>query len=86
MHLLTTKAKDLAIDPEDWPRCARCDMPVEKFCVTDTGDALYLVAACHEKVQMVEVPDAIWDNVIQMFDVEIGPAFSEGDNNEYHGN
>lgn len=79
--LLTTQGKDIAIDPEDWPRCDKCNMPVENFCVTDTGDALIFVAACHEKQETVTLSDEIWDNVLTStwsFG-DIGPAFTEGD-------
>lgn len=74
MLLLTTKAKDIKVIAEDWPRCDQCDMPVEEFCVTDTGDALILVATCHKKEETVTLTDDMWDNVNPSH-VDIGPAF-----------
>jgi hypothetical protein len=69
----------IVIDEYDWPRCAKCEMPVEKFCVTDTGDALILMAACHGKEETVVLPDTIMDDITSTLDITIGPAFATGD-------
>jgi hypothetical protein len=74
--LLETRAKVIAIDTEDWPRCDKCHMPVENFEVTDTGDSLALMAACHGEVELVQIPDSVWDTVFSQ-GVSIGPAFKE---------
>lgn len=69
--------KIIEIDPEDphYPRCAKCDTPVEKFCVTDTGDALTLVTTCHGNTETVILSDEVWDDVVIPY-VSIGPAFT----------
>ena len=67
----------ILIHEDDWPRCDKCEMPVQEFYVTDTGDALEFVAKCHDKVQIVKVSNELWDNVSSMLNVNIGPAFRE---------
>jgi hypothetical protein len=71
--LLETKAKVRDIDQDDWPRCARCHMPVENFEIIDTGDSITLMAACHGAEELVTIPDSVWDTVGQ--GVSIGYAF-----------
>lgn len=72
--LLTTRAKEIDIDSRDWPRCAKCHLPVEDFRVSDTGDSLIVVASCHGDEQVVTIPDDLWDSVIGR-DFSIGPVF-----------
>lgn len=64
------------IDDNDWPRCAKCDLPVENFCIDDTGNTLTFVATCHGEEQLVEIPDSFWDQEL-VHTVSIGPAFEE---------
>lgn len=66
------------IDDNDWPRCTKCDMPVENFYIDDTGNVLNFVAQCHGKEQLVKVPDSFWDQELG-HTVSIGPAFTEND-------
>lgn len=77
--LLTTSAIDLNIDPDDWPRCAKCHMPVEDFRVTDTGDSLMFVTECHGETELAKIPDDVWDTVMGTH-VSLGQAFT-GENN-----
>lgn len=76
MKLLTTTARDINIEQEDWPRCEVCDMPVEQFCVTDGGNAIALAATCHGEVEMVVLLDDTWDTV-HSSQVDFGPAFAK---------
>lgn len=76
MLLLTTKARDINIVQEDWPRCDECDMPVEQFCITDSGDTIALVARCHGEEETVVLPDETWDTVHSSH-VDFGPAFAK---------
>ncbi len=78
-QLLTTKAVDIKIDEIDWPRCHRCQMPVESFRVSDTGDGLIFVAACHGVEELVNFPDEMWDTIIGTH-VNFGPAFCNKEN------
>ena len=74
--------KTIEIDIDDWPRCAKCDMPVEQFSGTDDGTALTFVAMCHGEVQSATIPDSTWD-IETYFDME--EAFrdnEEGDDND----
>lgn len=77
MLLLGTRAKDIVVDERDWPRCAKCHMPVEWFGVSDTSDSLIFLARCHGDEQVVEMPDEIWDSVIGTGVPTLGPAFAE---------
>lgn len=80
MLLLSTRAKDINIDPDDWPRCARCRMPVEDFRVSDTGDSLMFVATCHGETEVATIPDDMWDTMIGTH-VNLGEAFQrKGEN------
>jgi hypothetical protein len=74
MLLLTTNAKDISIHPDDWPRCAKCDMPVQEFKIVDCGYSTTLVAACHGADEIIDVPDEILANVFGGY-VRIGLAF-----------
>ena len=72
--LLTTQAKDIEVDDGDWPRCAKCHMPVEHFWSIDTGTSLIFVARCHGQEQIVEIPDEVLDpETFKNF--ELGPVF-----------
>ena len=51
----------IKIHRDDWPGCAKCNMPVENFFVTDTGSELTFVAQCHGMEQSVKVPDCFWE-------------------------
>lgn len=79
--LLTTRAKDINIDPDDWPRCSRCDMPVEDFGVSDTGDSLIFVATCHGDTEVATIPDDMWDTMIGTH-VHLEDAFQQKGDNE----
>jgi hypothetical protein len=81
MLLLTTSAIDISIDPEDWPRCAICDMPVENFKGVDTGDSLSFLAQCHGAEEITQLPDELWDTVIGTA-VTLGTAFGEKQDDE----
>lgn len=76
MLLLETKAVVKHIDPWDWPRCRKCDMPVEEFEATDTGDSLAFVARCHGEEELVQLPDSVWDDD-NTYGVEWSYAFEE---------
>ena len=78
---LQTKATDIDIDPYDWPRCARCRMPVEQFSVTDTGDSITFVARCHGETEVATIPDEVWDTVLGTH-VNFGTAFNQGEIND----
>lgn len=80
MQLLGTTAIDKEVDPEDWPRCAKCRMPVEQFSVTDTGNSITFVAKCHGESELATIPDEVWDDMIGTH-VNFGSAFT-GENNE----
>lgn len=69
------------VDPSDWPRCDKCDMPVEDFQVTDKGNSLEFVARCHGDQELVVVPDEFWNDEVGAI-VEIGPAFRQDENYE----
>lgn len=79
--LLETRAVDQEIDPEDWPRCAICRMPVEDFRVTDTGDSIIFVTMCHGECELATIPDDVWDTVMGTH-VNFGQAFQMGETNE----
>jgi len=79
--LLATKAQVHEIDEYDWPRCARCHMPVENFVVTDTGDSLALMATCHGEEELVHIPDTVWETAFGL-GVSLGPAFKTEDDTE----
>lgn len=64
------------ISEDDWPRCAKCDMPVENFVIADTGNTLTFVATCHGKEELVHIPDSMWDTEFDQT-VSIGPAFQD---------
>lgn len=74
--LLETSAKDVDIDPMDWPRCAICRMPVEEFIATDTGESFSFIAICHGQREVVDIPDELWDNTIGTY-TGFGQAFKE---------
>lgn len=74
---LDTKALDYNIDPEDWPRCDVCHLPVEDFRVTDTGDSIIFVTACHGETELATIPDDVWDTVMGTH-VSFGRAFQQG--------
>ena len=58
----------------DWPRCARCDMPVEQFYLDDESGEISLVAVCHGDRQVVVIPDDL--AIVEGLRVEM--AFDEG--------
>lgn len=74
--LLSTTATEHEIETEDWPRCARCHMPVENFRVYTTSDSLIFVTECHEDVELATIPDDVWDTVIGTH-LHFGQAFSQ---------
>lgn len=47
MNLLGTKARKIIINKFDWPRCGKCNMPVEDFQLYDTGTEILVLAICH---------------------------------------
>jgi len=75
------ESKEIEIDSSDWPRCDKCQMPVENFRATDHGDSLTLMAECHGKREVVTLPDTLWDSVIGTH-MNLGPAFTGDDTNE----
>lgn len=72
--------KEIPVDPDDWPRCAKCRMPVEEFKVVDTGDSYTFVAMCHGQVESATIPDDVWDTAVGTH-VNFGLAF-QGEQNE----
>lgn len=74
--LLTTTARDVEINPLDWPRCGQCSMPVEKFWIVDTDSSIILVAVCHGKEQLVTVPNESLASMVGSY-IDIGHAFEE---------
>lgn len=78
MLLLTTSAVNVEIDPVDWPRCARCRMPVESFRAIDTGDSISFVTECHGETELATIPDDVWDTVMGTH-VNLGQAFNTGE-------
>lgn len=81
--LLGTTAKDRDVSPIDWPRCAKCHMPVEDFRVTDTGDSLMFVTTCHGETELATIPDDVWDTMMGTH-VNLGQAF-DNQNGEDNG-
>jgi hypothetical protein len=73
--LLRAKLERVTIDTADWPRCGRCEMPVEQFWADVTPRSLIFVAVCHGKTETVEIPDELWDNSLPTTS-DFGPAFS----------
>jgi hypothetical protein len=65
---------------EDWPRCAKCRMPVEKFYVQEDTEII-LVAECHGDKQVVIVPDEVLETM-SLAQMEFGAAFEEETNRE----
>lgn len=59
-----------------WPRCARCQMPVEDFTIGSLLDSVVLTAYCHGDTEIVQVPDKIWDE-FSPNDVVITEAFAD---------
>lgn len=75
--LLTTSAEEHIINPLDWPRCAKCNMPVQKFSVFDSLNAgITLVAECHGEQQAVTVPDEVLTEMLGSH-MSFGTAFTE---------
>jgi hypothetical protein len=72
---LAVKLARIRIAAADWPRCGRCEMPVEVFYADVTEESVILVAQCHGSVQAEEVPDALWDSYSPA-DFRLGPAFA----------
>lgn len=71
MALLTTQALHIEVEPRDWPRCDRCDMPVQSFCIYDAPDALYIEAQCHGRYEVVRVPNEVTASMLgSYFNVE----------------
>lgn len=68
-------AREVLVDPQDWPRCAVCEIPVEKFSSTDTGTSIVFVAQCHGQIESAEIPDNVWDDQIGTH-MNFGLAFS----------
>jgi hypothetical protein len=65
-----------AIDEEDWPRCARCDTPVEDcFALTSERGTVWLVAQCHGDEQTIRLDAADLDD-IEAATVTVGLAFA----------
>jgi hypothetical protein len=80
--LLETKAVDIEINSIDWPRCARCHMPVEYCRATDTGDSIMFVTMCHGETELATIPDDVWDTMMGTH-VNLGQAFdTNGDDDE----
>lgn len=71
---LHDKLRAVRVRTADWPRCGRCDMPVENFWADVDESCVILVARCHGKTQVVEVPDELWDTW-RPADFVLGPAF-----------
>lgn len=70
---VTVTRKD--INPEDWPRCGRCSLPVEDFYVLLSGDVdITFVACCHGKEEIISVP---LSSIEDASTVTIGTAFGE---------
>jgi len=65
----------IEIDVRDWPRCAKCDMPVTNFYVNVDLDSLEFVSECHGAKESSLVPDSIWDNDLKK--IEFGMSFSD---------
>lgn len=75
--LLSTNAIEHRIDALDWPRCAKCHMPVQEFSVFDAIDTgITLVAACHGDRQIVNVPDDVLTDMLGSH-FGFGTAFTE---------
>lgn len=74
--LLETKAKEININPLDWPRCAVCHMPVEKFILVDTCDDITFMVLCHGQEQVVQIPSDVLGSMLGS-QMKFGLAFSE---------
>lgn len=62
--LLNTHAQKIEIEPRDWPRCGKCRMPIEEFCIYDTPDAMIIEAQCHGKYEAVNIPNEVLASTI----------------------
>lgn len=68
---------NIVIHPGDWPRCHRCDMPVENFWAKDHGDSLEFIAECHGEQEVTVISDEIWGGVLGTDLGTIGTAFTD---------
>ena len=73
MNLIGTTAQQIQVERIDWPRCTRCDMPVEDFQCYDTQEGLYFLAICH---RATEVSIITAETLAGTFGVNIGHAFT----------
>lgn len=68
-----------AIHTENWPRCAKCDIPVLEFYgdYDPFADCVVLVARCHGSIETVYLPSAMWMQMVEsMEEFEFTPAFA----------
>lgn len=72
--------RTIQVDPIDWPRCAKCHMPVENFSVVVTDNSTNFVAVCHGETESAMIEDETWDSVLGTPYVNFGSAF-EGEQN-----
>lgn len=49
----------------DWPRCAKCDLPVEDFFAYE-DDVTVFVAMCHNEIEHVRLTPDLLDNNIKV--------------------
>jgi hypothetical protein len=75
--LLTTTAIEHRIDSLDWPRCDKCQMPVQQFSVYESSSTgITFVATCHGEEQTVTVPNDVLIDMLGSH-VGFGTAFTE---------
>jgi hypothetical protein len=82
MNYLTVNPNNVInIDPDDWPRCAKCDMPVLCFSgIYQVDQGLSFVVECHGQREVSFIPQEVWDNLVSVADFKIGDAFAGGPN------
>lgn len=76
MNLLGTNAQRIIIERYDWPRCARCEMPVQGFVAYDTGTDLIFQAECHGSTETVKFTNDDFNLAARDY-FQLGQAFAD---------
>ena len=66
----------IPINIDEYPRCGRCEMPVEDFYAVELENSLELVVECHQAIERVSIT-AESLKVIQIGSVAITSAFDK---------
>lgn len=73
---MAKRAKHISLHWQDFPRCAKCEMPVEEFYLLERDNNAEFVIKCHNKVERVLLTA---DTLIGLdtATIQIGIAFTE---------